>query len=120
VLVVDDDPEIRLVLREVLTEEGYRVEEARDGGECLRHLAGARARLVVLLDLMMPGVDGFEVCHRLAKNPSSRNGHAIVLMSARRRLERADCSVADATLAKPFDLDALLSTVDQLSTRLAG
>lgn len=115
VLVVDDDPEIRLVLHELLADEGYRVEEASEGAEALRLLDQADGRVVVLLDLMMPGMDGFETCRRLAANPARRDDHAIVLMSARKRLERADCPVADATLAKPFDLDTLLTTVDRFA-----
>jgi two-component system response regulator MprA len=119
VLVIDDDAEIRHVIHEVLADEGYQVQEASDGAQGLEILAGARQRLVVLLDLMMPRVDGFEVCRRLEFDPALRDRHAIILMSARKRLEEADSPVIDATIAKPFDVEALLATVDRLAERPA-
>lgn len=118
VLVIDDDTEIRQVIHEVLADEGYQVQEACDGAQGLEILAGADRPLVVLLDLMMPRVDGFEVCRRLEANPALRDQHAIILMSARKRLEEADSPVVNAMIAKPFDVNALLATVDRLAEHL--
>ena len=115
VLVVDDDQEIRGVLRDLLRDEGYEVLQASDGAEALRQLARANQPLVVLLDLMMPRVDGFEVCRLLAADPHLRDDHAIVLMSARRNLDAADHTVVTASLPKPFEIDELLSLIERLA-----
>jgi CheY-like chemotaxis protein len=115
VLVVDDEQDIRHVLRDLLTDEGYQVLLARDGDEGLRLLASADQPLVVLLDLMMPRVDGFEVCRRLAADPHLRDDHAVVLMSARRNLAAADQTAIAASLAKPFEIDELLALVARLA-----
>jgi CheY-like chemotaxis protein len=118
VLVIDDDTEIRHVIHEVLADEGYQVQEASDGAQGLEILASAHRPLVVLLDLMMPRMDGFEVCRRLEADPALRDQHAIILMSARKRLEEANSPVVDAMIAKPFDVNALLATVDHLAEHL--
>lgn len=115
VLVVDDDREIRGVLRDLLRDEGYQVFEAVNGAECLKRLEASEEPLVVLLDLMMPGVDGFEVCRRLAGDARLRDDHAVVLMSARRNLESADQTAVRATISKPFEVDDLLDLVEQLA-----
>ncbi|HEV7129517.1 MAG TPA: response regulator [Ktedonobacterales bacterium] len=116
VLVVDDDQDIRNVLRDLLSDEGYQVSLASDGAEGLRLLASASEPLVVLLDLMMPRVDGFEVCRRLAADSHLRDSHAVVLMSARRNLETADHTAVTATIPKPFEIDDLLTLVDRLAS----
>ena len=113
VLVVDDDHEIRGVLRELLGDEGYHVYEAANGAEGLKLLEAAEAPL----DLMMPGIDGFEVCRRLASDARLRDGHAVVLMSARRNLEAADHTAVRATISKPFEVYDLLDLVEQLATQ---
>ena len=64
VLIVDDEPIVREVVERYLRQEGYRVESAVDGPDALRRFAAARPDLV-LLDLMLPGIDGLEVCRRL-------------------------------------------------------
>lgn len=115
VLVVDDDREIRSVLRDLLRDEGYQVIEAVNGAECLKRLEDSKESLVVLLDLMMPGVDGFEVCRRLAGDARLRDDHAVVLMSARRNLAAADQTAVRATISKPFEVDDLLDLVEHLA-----
>ncbi|HEY7835376.1 MAG TPA: response regulator [Ktedonobacterales bacterium] len=117
VLVVDDDHEIRAVLRDLFDDEGFRVYEAANGADGLKLLGSAGAPVVLLLDLMMPGMDGFEVCRRLAADPHLRDGHAVILMSARRNLQVADCRGVQATIAKPFEIDKLLDLVEHLATR---
>lgn len=120
VLVVDDDREIRGVLRDLLRDEGYQVFEAVNGAECLKQLEATTEPLVVLLDLMMPGVDGFEVCRRLADDARLRDDHAVVLMSARRNLATADQTAVRATISKPFEVDDLLDLVDHLATQASS
>lgn len=115
VLVIDDDQDIRGALRDLLSDEGYAVTLAGDGAEGLRMLARAEQPMVVLLDLMMPRVDGYEVCRRLAADPRLRDDHAIVLMSARRNLEAADQTAVTAAIPKPFEINELLSLLDRLA-----
>jgi CheY-like chemotaxis protein len=118
VLIVDDDREIRGAMVDVLAEEGYRVLQARDGRECLRIIAATSCRLVVLLDLMMPGMDGEEVCKRLAANPALRRDHALAVVSARSNLQQVRCPGVDAMLAKPFEVEDLLQLVARLATMM--
>src|SRR6185437_4441903 len=64
VLIVDDDPNIRIALRRMLAYEGYQVSEAEDGRTALSSTMDVLPDLVIL-DLMLPGIDGFEVCRRM-------------------------------------------------------
>ena len=109
ILLIDDDPDILHVAGDILEDEGYEVQRAHDGAEALRYLAGAEPDLV-LLDLMMPVADGWDVLARL------RGGeHApfpIVVLSAHDALpEHATRLRADGWLGKPFEVDALIRKV---------
>lgn len=118
VLVVDDDPGIRESVREVLDSEGYRILEAADGREALLQLDRLTERCVVLLDLTMPRMNGFEVLAEL-----SRRGQAdrtpVLVMSANAQLRDLDFPQVVALLRKPFELDELLRWVEVCS-RPAG
>ena len=71
VLVVDDEAPVREALRRALTLEGYSVELAADGAEALHRLRAEGAADAVVLDVLMPGVDGLEVCRRIRSCSSS-------------------------------------------------
>src|ERR1700685_4189824 len=77
VLVVDDEEHNRTLLRDPLEARGYEVEEAENGMQALQKIA-ARPPDVILLDLMMPKMDGFEVCRRLRKH--AKTAHLPILM----------------------------------------
>ena len=110
ILVVDDDADIVAMLVQVLQDDGYGVVTGI-GDEALA-LAESVAPAVVLLDIMMPAIDGVEFARRLRANPRT-SGISIVAMSASHRLrERADQMQADELLAKPFDLDELLANIE--------
>jgi CheY-like chemotaxis protein len=119
ILVVDDDPAIRKMLVEMLTLEGYPVEQAVNGREALEMLPRSGPR-VVLLDLLMPEVSGRGVLETLAANPSERARHKIVLVSALDKLqENADLhTLSDQTLAKPFTLEGLMSVLEPLAVQV--
>ena|SRR5690242_18064633 len=120
VLVVDDDTGIRDLLEGLLEEEGYHVATARNGREALE-LLRKRAELgphVILLDLMMPVMDGYTVMETLAANPELRDSHAIVVMSAAQRLQEGHFDLANALLSKPFAIDDVLETVSQWTHRI--
>jgi DNA-binding response OmpR family regulator len=100
VLVVDDEPIVRDVLSRYLSREGFEVETAADGQAALDLFEATRPELIVL-DLMLPGIDGLEVLRRIR----SRNGAAVIMLTARG--EETDRVVglelgADDYVAKPF------------------
>jgi CheY-like chemotaxis protein len=115
VLIVDDDPGIRKMLVEVLALEGYPTETANDGKEALDLLPRSGPR-VVLLDLLMPNVDGAGVVAALEQQPSERNRHHIILVSAftNLELERYRNLRVDGKLHKPFTVDQLLNVIDSV------
>jgi DNA-binding response OmpR family regulator len=116
VLVVDDELLIRQFLTTGLRYEGYEVLEASDGGEALK-LATRFEPDVVVLDLMMPGTDGYEVCRRLRGRPDL----GIVMLTARDELEdrvRGLDLGADDYLVKPFEFEELLSRIRATLRRL--
>ena len=112
VLVVDDDRAIRGLLRSVFQRDGYAVEEADDGMEALEKLR-ERAYDAVLLDLMMPRMNGWEVLNRLAADDPSRLSCVIVISAAlpKKRLSAAQEAAVYAVIQKPFDLQALRAVV---------
>jgi len=108
VLVVDDEPDLRAVMREILHDEGYAVLEAPHGGVLLEILTRVRVDLV-LMDVIMPGGDGRAAYRELRARPEFAD-LPVVMMSAAVPSEMLDPSLA-AFLRKPFELDGLLSLV---------
>ncbi|MEI7771522.1 MAG: response regulator transcription factor [Chloroflexales bacterium] len=115
ILVVDDDPQIRSVLGRGLRFEGYGVCLAEDGGAALR-IARGQVPDLVILDGLLPGMDGLEVCRRLRQGTAT----PILMLTARDavrdRIAGLD-SGADDYLVKPFDFDELLARVRALLRR---
>ncbi len=111
VLVVDDDPDILLTVEQILQSEGYTVLSARNGQEALNRLDVERPG-VIILDLMMPVMDGFEFRRRLLEHPASAT--PVIVVSADRDLARkAEALRVHGYLGKPFDLDDLLAQVSR-------
>lgn len=110
VLVVDDERDIRLAMAEALEDEGYEVDTARDGAEALVHLRAFHPQ-VVLLDLMMPGMDGWEF-RRVQRQDPELAGIPVVVISALGAVKDLD---AQDYIQKPFELDQLLSVVGRLA-----
>lgn len=117
VLVVDDNPVNVMVLEEMLGSE-YRLESAQNGQEAIE-IAGRFQPAVILLDVMMPGMDGLETCRRLRETPglSSTN---IIMLSAKampsEQVEGMDAG-ADDYITKPFDEVDLLDLLRKSTTR---
>jgi len=114
VLIVDDEPNIVLSLEFLLRQRGYEVAVARSGEEALAQVEESPPALV-LLDVMLPGIDGFEVCRQLRERAGS-GALKIVLLTARGRdaervrgLEEG----ADVYVTKPFSTRELMATVDR-------
>lgn len=124
VLVVDDDHAIRSALRELLLDSGYSVHTAANGQEGLVQIRTASQRLAVLVDLVMPDMDGIELLNQVAADRALAARHAFALMSAKPRLLCSALTDLLLTLSipviiKPFDTDALLNTVAELARRVA-
>ncbi len=113
VLVVDDDPDILDAICAILEGEGYRVARARHGGEALDRVAEERPTLI-LLDLMMPVMDGISFAMHL-RSREAESAAPIVVISADGNPERAFSVGAKGYLAKPFDIDTLLSHVASMA-----
>ena len=111
VLVVDDEPVLRAIVREVLVEAGYAVVEAADGRAMLALVDRDRPDLV-LMDVMMPGGDGREAYQALRVQPHLP-AVPVVMMSAAVHPSGLDPTIA-AFLPKPFTLDQLRATVVRL------
>jgi two-component system response regulator MprA len=107
ILVVDDELDIAEAVRAVLEAEGYQVDTAADGGQCLEMLRREPPDLL-LLDVMMPGIDGFGVLERMR---SEELRVPVVMMSAVRSSDRLSQYRIEAFLKKPFHLGTLLETV---------
>lgn len=109
VLVVDDDDAIRTLLFTVLRRRGFRVDTARNGEDALSLNTRCRYALI-LLDLMMPRMSGYEVLDRLAKMPTNTRPLVIVLTAGTSSVELdADC--VTGMVRKPFDLELLLDAI---------
>jgi DNA-binding response OmpR family regulator len=115
VLVADDDPTIQRILRLNLELEGYSVTAARDGVEALESLARTRPDLVVL-DVMMPRIDGLEVLRRIREHAATA-GIPVILLTARSGAEDLWDGWrlgVDYYLTKPFDIDDLVRSINRL------
>ncbi len=115
VLVVEDDPAIRQMLTVALEIEGHVTTTLSDGTNVVSTLQRATERMVVLMDLMMPRMTGWEVCERLAMEPELAQRHAVVVMSAGITPGDKFPDVVRAALLKPFNLTTALSLVEALS-----
>ena len=117
VLVVDDEAPVREALRRALTLEGYSVELAADGAEALHRLSDEGAADAVVLDVLMPGIDGLEVCRRIR---SAGSGIPVLMLTARDEIADRVAGLdagADDYLVKPFALEELLARLRALLRR---
>ena len=115
VLIVDDDKVIQQLLEVNLELEGYEIAKASDGEEALQQVEAFRPELV-LLDVMMPKMDGREVCRRIKSNADTK-GIPVIFLSA--RAQEMDVSSglelgASAYVTKPFDPVDLIETVQKV------
>jgi DNA-binding response OmpR family regulator len=115
VLVVDDEPNIVMSLRFLMEREGLEVEVASTGQAAVAALDRAPADLV-LLDVMMPELDGFEVCQRIRARPAWRATKIVMLTAKGRDVERDKGLAlgADAYVTKPFSTRDLVAKVKQM------
>ena len=115
VLVVDDEPMARMLLRLIMVRAGFEVIEAEDGIEALRIVAAEEPDLVIL-DVMMPGMDGFEVCEKLRRIQGAKD-LPIIMLSARtdrRSIERGLEVGANMYLTRPIKPEVLTRYVREV------
>lgn len=115
VLVVDDDPEIVTMVSMRLSKRGYHVVTANDGNEALEAARRERPALIVL-DVMMPGKNGWEVVRALKQDPVTEKVKIVMLTAIGEQVNAMTSSLygADAYIDKPFDFTVLEKTVAKL------
>ena len=106
VLVVDDEPAIRALVAKIVERAGLPVDSARDGAEAIEKLeSGPYA--VIVLDLMMPNVDGYALIDYIRDRPGPRPAIIVVSAGDAASLRQLDGSLVHSILRKPFDIDVL-------------
>jgi DNA-binding response OmpR family regulator len=114
VLIVDDEPNILMSLEYLLHKEGYEVFVARNGAEALE-IINQNTPDLVILDIMMPEVDGYEVCQLIKNNPPTAH-IKVIFLSARTKQEEIEKGYelgADLYLTKPFSTRNLLKKIKE-------
>jgi CheY-like chemotaxis protein len=117
ILVVDDDPDIRLSTARVLRRAGYRVEAAETGEQCLQ-MVSEKSPDLVLLDVILPDIDGYEVCRRI-KGESDRPGTYVILASGKKTASDDQSEGlelgADGYIARPIPNRELLARTQAMA-----
>ena len=118
ILIVEDEESLLKLESILLTTKGYLVQGATTGLAALEAVA-AEAPDLILLDIMLPELDGFEVCERIKKNPETRH-IPIILLSAKKTpedLSRGEEVGADQYITKPFKSAMVMETIERLLIR---
>ena len=115
ILIVDDEPNIVISLEFLMRREGFEAEIAVDGEAALEAVARTKPDLVVL-DVMLPRLDGFEVCRRIRADPDSRSVKVLMLTASGRETEvaRGLALGADAYVTKPFSTRDVVAQIRRL------
>jgi DNA-binding response OmpR family regulator len=115
VLIADDDLEILNLTRSLLRRRGFEVLEASDGDEAIAKVLESRPDLVIL-DVMMPGQSGWEVCRSIRETESLKNTGVIMLTGVGQRMNEMTSPLygADGYLDKPFEFEALDALVSEV------
>ena len=116
ILAVDDEPDLRSLLRILLQSKGFQIDEAASGEEAVSMVLGHTPYDLVIMDIMMPGIDGVEACRRIREHSSV----PMLFLTARGRMEdkqQAYISGGDDYLVKPFASGELLLKVESLLRR---
>ena len=121
VLVVEDDPANRVLAKRILEAHGYRHAAAGDGQDALARAAARRPDLI-LLDLSMPGLDGWEVARRVRRDPGLAGVRILALTAHAMRgdRERALAAGCDGYLAKPYRPAELLAAIERVTTPVSA
>jgi DNA-binding response OmpR family regulator len=116
IVVADDDRAVVSILKKVLTENGYELKTANDGGTALELIKDFKPHLV-MLDVMMPVIDGYHLCQAVAENPKFQPAPKMIIMTVRKdELDKriSEFAGADIFISKPFDIQEVLEIVKKL------
>ena len=119
VLAVDDEPHILFILSQVLTSKGCKVLTA-DGGEKAVKLALKNVPDLIILDVMMPDISGFEVCQHLKNNPKTKH-IPVIILTAEQNEEHKEAMIkmgVEDYISKPFSPNGLSKKIDEVLSRL--
>ena len=112
ILVIDDDLAIRVLLQAVLKRMKFDVELAEDGAAGLERVDGHSAYDLILLDLMMPRLNGYEFIEEMQKRTEGQRPHIIVFTAAGKRgVEKIPADAVCNSILKPFDLDKFIDII---------
>ena len=114
ILIIDDEPELVKAVQIRLETSGYEVEIAYDGQTGLKKAEEIKPDLI-LLDIIIPNVDGYEVCRELKDNPKTKNIPIIILSASHQKDLENKCKKLDVTkiISKPFETNDLLDIINQ-------
>jgi DNA-binding response OmpR family regulator len=115
ILLVDDEPNILVPIEFLMVQQGYEVRKAFNGHEALEILSGYTPD-VVILDVMMPGMDGFEVARSIRKNPAFDHTRILFLTAkgSEPDREKGYATGGEVYMTKPFDNDDLVQLVSEV------
>lgn len=119
ILIVEDDPDINEFMAYSLRKEGFPVRCVYDGTEAKATIERERFDIVIL-DLMLPGVDGFDICRAIKESPGSERTFVVVVSARASQQDKLYAHIlgADCYLTKPFSVKGLVSVIHELSTML--
>ena len=113
ILIVDDERFNLTLLSETLSQQGYHVEMANDGEQALTAISNSKPDLI-LLDILMPGMDGYEVCKRIKSDPETKHIPVLfisVMDEADNKVKAFECGAADY-ISKPFQVEEVIARVN--------
>lgn len=116
ILIVDDEPNILMSLEFLMRKEGYHVFIARDGQEAL-NIIEQELPSIVILDIMMPEVDGYEVCQQIKNSPDKQH-IKVIFLSAKAKdheIEKGYAMGADLYMTKPFSTRSLMKQIKAMA-----
>ncbi|CAD0229772.1 response regulator transcription factor [Planktothrix agardhii] len=119
VMIVDDSNALREIIAKMLQDSGMEVISAEDGVQALEKIEQVTQLDLVVLDIVMPNMNGYELCRQIKKNPKTQNIPVVMCSSKSEDFDRiwGIRQGADAYISKPFRPEELLSTIKQLLPR---
>jgi CheY-like chemotaxis protein len=106
ILVVDDEPAIRALVKKIIERNGWSVDDAADGAEAIQKLEASRYAVLVI-DLMMPNVDGYAVIRHVRQGGGPKPAIIVITAGDTSAIRQLDPSMVHSVLRKPFDIDVL-------------
>ena len=119
ILVVDDEPAIRGLVTKIVERAGFPVDNARDGEEAIRRL-GQNDYSVLVVDLMMPNVDGFELIEHVKERGGKRPAIIVVSAADSAAFRRLDPVMVHSIIRKPFDINVLVDLITAAAESVAA